>query len=121
MDDDVEAVARSEHVSAKGAVRVRLVAGLLQALETQGELAPAVDEGKLGPGRVGRDRRPLDDLVRIALDEQVILEGRRLALVAVDDHIAGLTVAQHRPLAPCWEPRATAPEQARLVDLGSDV
>ena len=88
MDDDVEREARAEDVGAERAVLVGLVARLLQALEPEGELAPAEDEGLLGADRVGRDRRPLDDLVRVALDEQVVLEGRRLALVAVHDEVA---------------------------------
>ena len=48
MDHEVEGVTGAEDVGAERAVRVGLVARLLQALEAEGELASAVDEGLLG-------------------------------------------------------------------------
>ena len=121
MDHEVERVARAEDVGARAPVGVGLVARLLQALEAEGELASAVDEGLLGSRRVGRDDGPLDDLVRVALDQHVVLERRRLALVAVHDEVGGRGLAQHRPLAAGREAGAAAPEEARLVDLRGDV
>ena len=108
----------AEDVGAERAVLVGLVARLLKALEAEGELPPAVDEGLLGPGRVGGDGRPLDYLVRVPLDQHVVLECRRLALVAVDHQVSRGRLAQHRPLAPRREAGSPPPEQARLVDLG---
>ena len=64
---------------------------------------------------------PLDDLVRIALDQHVVLEGRGLALVAVHDEVGRRGLPPHRPLAARREAGPAASEQARLVDLGSDV
>ena len=68
--------------------------------------------------RVGGDEHALDDLVRVALDEQVVLEGGRLALVAVDHEVGDRVLAQHRPLAPGREAGAAPAEQAGRVDLG---
>ena len=53
--------------------------------------------------------------------EHVVLERRRLALVAVHDEVLGRGLAQHRPLAAGREAGAAAPEQARLVDLRGHV
>ena len=64
---------------ADGAVRVGLVEGGLHPLEPEGELAPEEDEHPGDLQRVGGDHDPLDQLVGIPLDEQVVLEGRRLA------------------------------------------
>jgi len=65
-------------------VGVGVVHRLGHPLEAEGELAADIDE-RLGDLEcVGGDEYALDQLVRVALDEQVVLEGRRLALVAVD-------------------------------------
>ena len=114
----VEAEARAEDVRADRAVRVGLVEGLLQPLEPEGELAAQVDEGLADLEGVGRDQHALEDLVRVALYEHVVLEGRRLRLVAVDDEVGQRVLAQHRPLAPGREAGAAPPEQAGRVDLG---
>ena len=55
MDHDVEREARAEDVRAEGTVGVRLVARPLQALEAEGEFAPAVDE-RPAPRRSRRPR-----------------------------------------------------------------
>jgi hypothetical protein len=100
-------------------VRVGVVQRLPAPLEPEGELAAQVDEGLGDLQRVGRDEHALDDLVRVALDEEVVLEGGRLALVAVDDEVGDRVLAQHRPLAPGREAGAAAAEQAGRVDLGA--
>ena len=101
---------------AERAVRVGLVAGLLQPLEAEGELAAAEDEGLRGADRVGGDDRPLDDLVRVALDEQVVLERRRLALVAVDDEVASSAAWRSIDhLRPAGKPAPPRPSRLALL------
>ena len=100
------------------AVGVGLVERRLQALEPEGELAAEVDEGLADLQRVGRDQHALEDLVRVALNEHVVLEGGRLGLVPVDHEVGERVLAQHRPLAPGREAGAAPPEQAGRVDLG---
>ena len=100
---------------------VGLVARLLKTFESEGELSPAIDERQLDSSRVGRDRGPLDDLVRIVLDQHVVLEGRGLALVTVHDEVGRGCPPQHRPLATRREAGPAASEQARLVDFGGDL
>ena len=104
----------------EGADLVGVVDGLLDAFETERELAAHEDEGLRDLQRVGRDDDALDQLVRIALQEQVVLEGGRLGLVAVHHEVRDRRLAQHRPLAPGRKPGAAAPEQRRLVDLAGD-
>ena len=108
----------SEDVGSHGAVGVGLVERLLQPLEPEGELAAEVDEGLGHLEGVGRDEHALEDLVRVALNEQVVLEGGRLGLVAVDHEVGDRVLAQHRPLAPGREAGAAPAEQAGRVDLG---
>ena len=61
----------------------------------------------------------LDDLVRVALDQQVVLERRGLAFVPVDDEVGGGRLSQHRPLPAGREAGPTTTKEARRVDLGS--
>ncbi len=118
VHDDVEREARVEDVAAHRAVGVGLVQRRLQALEAQGELPAQVDEGLADLQRVGRDQHALEDLVRVALNEHVVLEGGRLGLVAVDHQVGQRVLAQHRPLAPGREAGAAPAQQAGRVDLG---
>ena len=54
------------------------------------ELAADVDVGGLRRDRVAADQAPLDQQVRVALHQQVILERARLALVGVADDVLRL-------------------------------
>ena len=103
--------------AAERAVSVGVVAGLGETLEPERELPATEDEGAPDTDRVRRDRGPLDDLVWVTLDQQVVLERRRLALVAVHDEVGRLRRAQHRPLAARRETGAATTEQARPVHL----
>ena len=103
--------------AAHRAVRVGLVERRLHPLEAEGELAPDEDEHLGDLQRVGGDEHALDELVGIALDEQVVLEGGRLALVAVDHQVGDRVLAQHGPLAAGREPGAAPAQQAGRVDL----
>ena len=63
------------------------------------ELAPDVDERVVRLDRERGDDDALDDLVRVALEEHVVLERGRLALVAVHREVARVdALRQERPL-----------------------
>ena len=100
-------------------VRVGLVQGLLDPLEAEGELAADVDEGLGHLQGVGGDEHALDQLVGVALDQQMVLEGGRLALVPVDHQVGDRVLAQHRPLAAGREAGPAPAEQAGRVDLAA--
>ena len=97
---------------AERAVFVGVVDGLLDALETERELAAHEDEDRRDLQRVGRDDDALDQLVRIALEQQVVLERRRLGLVTVHHEVRDRGLAQHRPLATGRETGAAATRAA---------
>ena len=120
VDHDVDGEARAEDVGAHRPMRVRVVERCLHAFEPEGELTADVDE-RLGDLQgVGGDHHAFDQLVWVALDQQVVLEGRRLALVPVHHQIGHRVLAQHRPFASRGEAGTPAAEQARRVDLVCD-
>jgi hypothetical protein len=88
-------------------VRVRVGERGLEPLRAERELAAQVDERVVRADRVRGDDHAFDQLMRIALDEHVVLERCRLTFVAVDaqvprEHVLG----EERPLLPRAEPRA---------------
>ena len=99
MDDHVDREARPEDVRPDRAVPVGVVEGGLHPLEAEGELAPDVDEHLGDLQGVGGDDHALDELVGVALDQQVVLEGGRLALVAVHHQVGDRVLAEHGPFA----------------------
>jgi hypothetical protein len=122
VDDHLEIESRVLDVLAQEAVRVRVVDGLLEAFGAEPELTPDVDERVVRLDRVRRDRRALDDLVRITLDEHVVFERRRLTLVGVDREVAREDVLrEERPLLARAEPGAAATTQPRGLDLLDDL
>ena len=66
---------------------------------------------------IGSDDDAFDQLVGVTLYEQVILERGRLRLIAVDDQVGHVGLAQHRPLATRREAGAAAAEQRGGIDL----
>ena len=99
------------------AVGVGVVEGGLDPLEPEGELAADVDEGLRHLQGVGGDEHALDELVGVALDQQVVLEGGRLALVAVDHQVGDRVLAQHGPLAAGREAGTAPAQEAGRVHL----
>src|SRR4029077_3587543 len=86
----------AEDVLAGVALRVRLVDRLLEDVLRVEELAAYIDVGRLRPDGVAADEASFNQQVRVALDEQVILEGPRLALVGVAGDVARLDLLFHQ-------------------------
>ena len=103
--------------SADGAVGVGLVEGGLEPFDGQRELAADVQEDLVGADGVGADQRAFDELVGVALHQGVILEGGRLALVAVDGQVERLGLAEHAPLPPGLEAGAAPAQDVGGVDV----
>ncbi len=89
MNEHVAVEAGTENVLAEEPARVRLVDGALEDVLRVQEFAPYIDVGDFRADGVAADGATLDKQVRIALDEQVILERARLAFVGVARDIAG--------------------------------
>src|SRR6476659_10499974 len=120
MQHRVDALAGPLDVGAEVPGRVRLGDRSLQDDALPQVLAADVDVRGLAPDRQGRDRRPLEEPVRIALHELPVVARAGLRLVEVHDHVRRLAgVTRHEaPFHPPGEPGATATaEPARLHDL----
>ncbi len=78
------------------------------------ELAAHVDVGGIALDSEGREGRALDQLVRVLIDDLVVVEGARLGLVAVAEQVAREeTLGQKAPLQAGGEAGAAAAAQAR--------
>ena len=80
-------------------------------------LEPQIDVGRRRLGREAGDQDPLEELVRVLLHQQAVVERRRLALVGVDAHERFLPVlGKEAPLQPAGEAGAAAAAQLRVLD-----
>src|SRR2546428_13390316 len=72
--------------------------------------------------RPRRDEHPLDERVRVALEQVAVLERPGLALVGVDDEVHGprVVLRDERPLRPRREARTAEPAEVGLLDLLGD-
>ncbi len=118
MHRNVQVEAAAQDVLAQEAVLVGVGNGLDPALDAQEELAADVDEGALRADGIGRDDHAFQDRMRVALDDQAVLEGARLALVGVDGQVLDRRVlGDEAPLHAGGEAGAAAPAQARGLHL----
>ena len=62
-------------------------------LTTSGYSATAVEVTRAGADRIGRDRHPLQDAVRVTLEDAAIHERARIALIPVADHVLADPIA----------------------------
>ena len=117
VQHDVEVVPAAEHVGAEQPRRVRLVQRALQDPPLPQVLAADVDERGVALDRARGDRGPLDQRVRLSLDELAVVAGPRLGFVEVHHHVRGLAgVHRHeRPLHAGGEAGAAAPAQAGVL------
>src|SRR6185436_12700748 len=90
MEVDIAIKARTKHVPAEEATLVRLVDGVLEDVLDVEELAADVDVGDLGPDGVTRNRASLDQQMRVAFHQEVILERPRLAFVGIAGEVFGV-------------------------------
>src|SRR5262249_14943729 len=81
-----------------------------------------VHEPEAAPDGPRRDQHPLDEGVRVALQEVAVLEGPRLALVGVDHqvHRASVVLGDERPLGARGEAGSAETAKVRFLDLVHD-
>src|SRR5690606_7206738 len=72
VDRDLLAILRTEDVLADVPSRLRLLQGGVQDVVPPLELAANVDEGLRAAGRVRREEDPLDQLVRVVLNQHFV-------------------------------------------------
>jgi len=114
VDIDVAVEPRAEDVLPDEPFPVRLVDRAFENRLDVKELAADVDVRDLRADRVARNRTALDEQMRIALHEQVILERARLALVGVAGDVARLVrlAIDELPLHTGRKSRAAAAAEA---------
>ena len=114
LDRDVEREVAAEDVLAEQAELAHGRERGAQTPDGQRVLGPDVDVAVGGADGVGGDQHPLEDGVRIALDERAVHEGAGIALVGVADEVAlvALRLPADGPFLPGREARAAASAQA---------
>ena len=96
---NVEVKILAENVLAEQIVRVSFVDGFLHDPKTAAVFVTEVDVRRAGPGRVASKDDAFQELVRIFLHEDAVVECSWLALVAVDAEkdLARMVLGQERP------------------------
>src|SRR6185437_10224208 len=110
MQPDVEIVAAAENVFAEEILFAGLSERAVQNLRALGKLYADVDVGELHVIRPAGEDHPLDELMRVLVNDLAIFERARLGLVRVAYEINRLAAAAiHKaPLESAGKPRATA-------------
>ena len=114
--------AAAQDVLARVALGVGLFDSPVQQFGLAHELAANIDEADVGVDGEGRDDAAFENQVRVLLDQQPVLEGARLGLVGVDQHVVrlGLLLGHEGPLQPRGEAGAAATAQPGLLHLLGD-
>jgi hypothetical protein len=82
------------------------------------EFATYIDEGFLAFNRVCCKCNAFNELMRIAIDDLVVIECTWFGLVCVTAEVAGVDIfGQKAPFDPSGEPSAAAPGSARTAEL----
>jgi hypothetical protein len=115
--------AAAENVAAKIPGLIRALDLRFQNLLNVIELAANIDVGDLCADRVAGDRATLDKEVRVALHQNVVLEGARLAFIRVTADVLrpGRVLEDELPFHPGWKAGAAAAAQPRGLHLLDDV
>ena len=116
LDGDVEVGQAAQDVGAQQPGLAALGDGVLQALDGQRVLGPAVDVALGGADGVGGDEHALDHPEGVALQDGPVHERARVALVGVADEVllGGRDVEGDLPLLPGGEARAAPAAQPGL-------
>ena len=115
---------RSRGCSCRGSPCARASAsGFLEDFRAFGKLAADVDIGEVRLDREAGDDHPLDELMRILMDDVAVLEGAGLGFVRVANEVGRLRAAglDEAPLDAAGESRAAAAAQAGGLDLVDDI
>ena len=95
VNNDVQTESRTENVRAEGALLVRVVECLLHSFKSEGEFSTQIDERLIHLQCVRCDGDALHQLVGVALNEVVVLEGGGFGFVTVHDEVTRRCLAQH--------------------------
>ena len=104
-------------------LRARFFDRAVQDLRAFGKFAADVDVGDVHVERETGDHHPLDQLMRILVNDVAVLERARLGFVGVADQVDRLFLVglDEAPLHAAGETRAAAAAQAGILDLVHDL
>ena len=117
---DIEGKAGAQNILTQDSELVRLPQGDDQMFDRQRIFISHVDHAVGGPGTVGADDHPLDNTVRISLQQASVHVSPGVPLVRITHKESSSTVGlggQQLPLQACWKTRPTAAAQAGRLDL----
>ena len=122
MPIDLEIVAGAEDVLAADAARIGVGDSLLHDLQQVAVLAADIDVGGVRADGDGGDHGAFDDGVGIVLEDEAVLAGSGLALIAVAEYVLGLgaLLGDERPLHARGESGAAASAEIAGLHLVDD-
>ena len=122
VHENVATVVRPENLRPDEICRARLGDGVFQDPRAVGHLAADIDVRLLHVVRPGGDHDPLDQLVRVLVNDVAVLERARLGFVRVDDKVDWLAAlaVDEPPLHAARETRAAATPQPGAFHLVDD-
>src|SRR5262249_11864659 len=117
MEIDVEIEALAEDVFAGQIIRVQLINRLLQDAKRPAVFVAEVNVGDARARGVAGEQDTFEDLMRIFLHEDAVVEGARLALVGVDAQVdgPGMVLRQEGPFDAGRKARAAATAQTGIL------
>ena len=120
---NVERKVAAQNVLAQQVVGVAFSIACLQDAKAAAVFVTQIEVGRGRPRRAAGDDDAFEQLMRILLHQDAIVERARLALVGVDAHVdrAGMVLRQERPLQAAREAGAAAAAQAGVLDELRDV
>src|SRR4029453_8767406 len=123
MDVDLALETGAKDILSQESVGVRLLDRALEHVLDVQKLAPDIDVGNPGPDGVAGNGAPFDQQMRVALHEQVILEGSWFALVGVAGDVLRVRrfLVDELPLHSSGKPGAAPASQARCLDDVDDL
>ena len=122
VHEDVEIDARAEDVLADEAARVGVGHRVFHDLDQIAIFAAQIDVAGLRADGEGGDHHAFDDGMRIVLEDEAVLAGAGLALVAIAEHVLGLGgfLRNERPFHAGGKAGAAAAAQVRCLHLVDD-
>src|SRR5437867_10608093 len=115
MHGEVAAKLRAQDILPQKTLRIGLLDGLLHDPVAFHELPTNVAVNGAGLDGVSSDQDSFEDLMRIALQEDSVLEGSRLAFIGIDNEVSWLfrALGHEGPLEPAGKARSAPPAQVR--------
>ncbi len=123
MDVHLKIMTGVENVLSKKTHFLRLADGHVDAFLGEGVFTADIDVALVGTDCISGDDHRFEDGMRVALQDQAVLEGARFTLIRIADDIFlfALSFGDKFPFGAGREAGSTAPTQAGLFQFGDDL